>query len=140
MTTPSGKAATMNRQPTTQQLQVLTARGTDGTITFDGQTVTIRRRGLLARMVHGAGDITLPVASLTAVRYKSRGLSRGKLTLLTVGSIVGPDGGSFRFTRDPMSVEFNRHGRDFKAMRDALNHAISQLALARASWQPGVMR
>ncbi len=50
----------MNRQPTTQQLQVLTARGTDGTITFDGQTVTIRRRGLLARMVHGAGDVTCP--------------------------------------------------------------------------------
>ncbi len=37
-----------------------------------------------------------------------------------------------------MSVEFNRHGRDFKVIRDALNH--SQLALARASWQPGVVR
>ncbi len=47
-----------------------TAKGHSGTVTFDGQFVTITRDGFLARAVHGKGEKKIPIRSVSAVQWK----------------------------------------------------------------------
>jgi hypothetical protein len=46
------------------------AKGVNGTVEFDGDFVTIKRTGTLARMTVGKGDKRIPVAQITAVQWK----------------------------------------------------------------------
>ena len=50
-----------------------TAKGHSGTVTFDGQFVTITREGLLARATHGKGEKKIPIRSISAVQWKEPG-------------------------------------------------------------------
>lgn len=47
--------------------------GRGGQVAFDGQFVTISRKGFLARTTHGKGDKRIPVRSITAVQWKPAG-------------------------------------------------------------------
>ena len=49
---------------------MITAKGRNGTVEFDGRTITITRMGLLARSAVGKGSKQIPLPSMTAVQFK----------------------------------------------------------------------
>lgn len=63
-----------------------TAKGHSGTVTFDGQFVTITREGLLARAAHGKGEKKIPIRSISAVQWKEPGaLVNGFIQFTIIG-------------------------------------------------------
>jgi hypothetical protein len=46
------------------------AKGVNGSVSFDGQFVTISRSGLMARATVGKGEKRIPISSVTAVQWK----------------------------------------------------------------------
>lgn len=53
--------------------ETLTAKGHNGTVSFDGDFVTITRTGALARMTVGKGEKRIPVHTITGVQWKPPG-------------------------------------------------------------------
>jgi hypothetical protein len=53
--------------------ETVEVRGVNGTIRFDGQTITILHEGPLGRLSVGKGDKRIPLAHLTAVQFKPAG-------------------------------------------------------------------
>src|SRR3954454_3096389 len=49
------------------------AKGTNGTVAFDGSFVTITRKGLTARLTVGKGEKRIPVSSISSVQFKPSG-------------------------------------------------------------------
>jgi hypothetical protein len=45
--------------------------GVNGVVVFDGQSVAIRRRGLLTRFTLGTGETRIPIGDITAVQWKA---------------------------------------------------------------------
>lgn len=116
----------------------LTVKGSDGTISFDGQTVTITRSGVLGRALHGgASETRIPVDQITGVEVKKPGVSRGRITLIVAGTVQRP-GGMIEHGNDPMSVQWMRNREDVEALRDAIQAAIlsQRQAGAPAGSQP----
>jgi Domain of unknown function (DUF4429)/Short C-terminal domain len=102
----------------------VSAKGFDGTVSFDGRAVTISRSGFNARVQHhGGGSTVIPIERVSAVEFKPLGVQRGRITIVTAGA-VQRKGGIRSHADDPMSVEFLRRGDDFKAVRDAINEAL----------------
>ena len=58
----------------------LQVRGHNGTVTYDGQFVTIARTGFLARATVGKGEKRIPLRHITAVQLKP-GLAEGHYNL-----------------------------------------------------------
>lgn len=106
-------------------MPTLTAKGWDGSVTFDGAAVTIRRSGYVARRLHhGGGQTVIPLSQVSAVEFKSLGLNPGRFTIVTGGGIQRP-GGRAAHANDPLSVEFMLHGKDFATIRDAITQALA---------------
>ena len=61
------------------------AKGHNGTVTFDGDFVTIERTGFLARTSVGKGTKRIPVSSITAVQWKPAGGMVNGFISFTVG-------------------------------------------------------
>jgi hypothetical protein len=110
------------------------AKGVNGTITFDGSTVTIDRKGLLGRATIGKGTKSIPLRSITAVQWKPAGLTAGALQLtLSGGTEVRSRFGrqAHDAIKDENSVAFHRHRQhDFERVRDAIQAAIAAPAQA----------
>ena len=51
----------------------ISAKGHNGTVEFDGQYVTIVRKGFLARASVGKGEKRIPLSSIAAVQWKPAG-------------------------------------------------------------------
>jgi Domain of unknown function (DUF4429)/Protein of unknown function (DUF2510) len=113
---------------------MMRAKGVNGTISFDGTTVTIDRKGFFGRTTIGKGTKSIPVRSITAVQWKPAGLTAGAIQLtLSGGTEVRSRFG--RQARDAMndenSVAFHRHRQsDFERVRDAVQEAIAAPAQA----------
>jgi Domain of unknown function (DUF4429)/Short C-terminal domain len=88
------------------------AKGRGGQMSFDGDFVTIHRRGFLARMGQGKGDKRIPVASITSVDMKPAGaVMNGFIALTLAGAIEGKSSfgdRSFKAAKDPNSVMFTK--------------------------------
>lgn len=52
---------------------MISAKGQNGTVHFDGRFVTIERSGFFARTINGKGEKRIPVGSITAVQWKPAG-------------------------------------------------------------------
>lgn len=52
---------------------MITAKGHNGTVEFDGDFVTIHRTGFGARLTVGKGSKRIPIGSITAVQLKPAG-------------------------------------------------------------------
>jgi len=50
---------------------MIEAKGRNGSVSFDGGFICIRRSGLLARMTVGRGEKKIPVAAVTSLQWKS---------------------------------------------------------------------
>lgn len=115
---------------------MLEAKGTNGTLKFDGHTVTLERTGFNARITVGVGSKTIPLASINAVQWKNAGFSAGFIQFTV-------SGGSERRSqfgrqakdamRDENSVTFHVNQQPaFEPIRTAIEQAIA----ARHTPQP----
>jgi hypothetical protein len=116
-------------------------KGYDGTVTFDGQSITINRTGL-GRLTIGKGQIRIPVSSVTAVRWNPAGLVvNGYIDF----SMLGSTDRRSRFgrqttyvTRDENTVIFyRRQMREFEKLRAAVEAAIQRGAQPHGASVPG---
>jgi hypothetical protein len=113
---------------------MLSAKGTNGTIHFDGQTITIERTGLSARMLVGGGEKRIPVASVTAVQWRKAGLTTGFIQFTLAGGIErrskpGHTGSDAK--HDENTVTFHaRAAAHFEPIREAIDEAIAAAARA----------
>jgi hypothetical protein len=106
-------------------------KGYNGQVSFDGQYVTITRRGFLARTSVGKGEKRLHVGQISAVQWKPAGAMINGFIQFTV-----PGGNERRsaFGRqttdaahDENSVIFTRKQMpDFERLRAALDEAIGR--------------
>src|SRR3954452_899493 len=108
-----------------------TAKGHNGTVTFNGDFVTIERTGFLARTSVGKGTKRIPVSSITAVQWKPAGGMVNGFISFTVG---GGNEARSRFgsqtldaSRDENSVVVTKKQMpDFEQLRTAVEDAIAQ--------------
>jgi hypothetical protein len=107
----------------------ITARGHNGTVTFDGVFITITRKGFLARVSVGKGEKRIPLASVTAVQWKPPGaLVNGYIQF----TLSGGNERRSQFGRattdagmDENSVVVVKSQRaEFEALRAAVDEAI----------------
>lgn len=54
---------------------MISAKGVNGTVHFDGQFVTIERTGFLARLTVGKGQKRIPLRSIASIQWKPPGLA-----------------------------------------------------------------
>jgi Domain of unknown function (DUF4429)/Short C-terminal domain len=121
-------------------------RGVNGTIRFDGQTITILREGPLGRLSVGKGDKHIPMANLKAVQFKPAGRVVNGFIQFTVGGGNEPRSRFGRQTIDPTkdenSVVFHYGQRkEFAGLRDAVQAALARphqpsTAVGPASTEP----
>jgi hypothetical protein len=105
-------------------------KGINGTVEFDGTFVTLKRTGLLARSTVGKGEKRIPVASITAVRWKppSR-LIRGFIAFTVAGGIENRSGlgrATVDAAKDENAVVVGyTQEAGFLQLRDAIEAAIA---------------
>jgi hypothetical protein len=108
----------------------LEVKSHNGTVVFDGQSITITRSGL-GRMTVGKGQIRIPISSVTAVKWKPAGpVVNGYIHF----SMLGSTDRRSRFGRqttdvvhDENSVIFHlRQRRAFEELRAAVEAAIQR--------------
>src|SRR5437763_15899124 len=63
---------------------MIEVKGHNGQVRFDGQYVTITRRGFLARSSVGKGEKRLHISQITAVQWKPAGLACSGFIQFTV--------------------------------------------------------
>lgn len=111
----------------------LEAKGTSGTVTFDGATVVIKRSGLVQVSVSGGmrGEARYPVGQLSGVRIQKPGAHAGQFTLIAAGTTaVGV--GAASSGHDPMTVLFQRRSHQaFLDLADAIEAALAERSYGR---------
>lgn len=105
-------------------------KGHNGQIHFDGQWVTISRRGFLGRSTVGKGDKRIHLGSIAAVNWKPAGpITNGFIQFAVTGSM--PQRSTFgnrtsRNARDENTVLFTWQQRQqFEALRAQIENAIA---------------
>jgi hypothetical protein len=104
-----------------QQPTVLTAKGQNVTVTFDGVSVRFTR-GWMSR--GGKGEAEFPLRTLTGVDLVMPGISAmaGRFTLVAAGGSV-----QVHSRQDPMTVTFTYpHRKEFEALAAAVRRALAQ--------------
>lgn len=114
-------------------MELMEVKGHTGTVRFDGETVTILRKGFMARASVGKGEKRIPLAHVTSVQFKPAGpVMNGFIQF----SVPGGNERRSQFGRqtkdasqDENSVVFHyRQRKDFEALRDAINAALDRRA------------
>ncbi len=104
-------------------------KGHNGTVIFDGRSVTIKRTGFFARTSVGKGEKRIPLGSITAVQWKPAGPIVPGFIQFTV------PGGKERRSRfgaqsaeaghDENAVTFYQwHEQAFQQLRDVVEEAL----------------
>jgi hypothetical protein len=117
------------------------AKGRNGQIDFDGQWVTITRRGFVARATVGKGDKRIHVSSLGAVGWKPAGpIVNGFITFSVPGSTAVRSRSGNRtnqHVRDENSVLFTWQQRKaFEDIRAAIEQALHASRTGQAAPAP----
>ena len=110
----------------------LSAKGRQGTIDFDGQFVTIRREGLIARSQFGKNEKKIPLRSIQAVQWKPYKMTGwGFIQLTLAGGVERRSrlgSASTEAHKDENSVTFNKHQQEaMRTLYDALQAALGDL-------------
>lgn len=109
---------------------LIEAKGHNGQVTFDGATVTISRKGGLARLTVGKGSKAIPVQHITAVQMKqATSLVNGFIQFSIPGGNERRSGFGTQTAgavADENSVLFRKSQMaDFERLRDAVQDRIS---------------
>ncbi len=115
----------------------LTAKGRTGTLEVDDSFVTIRRKGVGAKMMHGftQGEKRIPIHQITAVQYKKPGMTVGYIQFTIAGSNESTSGG-FDAMQDENSVAFLKGAGDFEKIRDHVEAKIVERHASNGQPQP----
>lgn len=110
-----------------------TAKGNTGTVTFDGQFVTIARETLSQRLQFGRGEKRIPVRSIAAVQLKPPAtFTNGFIQFTIAGGIESNSrkgGRTLVAVQDENSVVFTKaQASDFEALRTEIEAAIAMSA------------
>ncbi|MEU2004679.1 DUF4429 domain-containing protein [Rhodococcus sp. NPDC019627] len=107
---------------------MISARGFNGTVHFDGRYITIERTGLMARLSVGRGEKRIPLSSIQAIQFK-----RPSPFVLGYIEFTIPGGNevnssfksaSARTAESENAVTLERkHVSDMLALRDAIDEA-----------------
>ena len=116
---------------------IFTARGRTGRIEFDGQCVKIIRTRFVSRIVVGKGQKTIPISSISAVKFKPSGwilVGHIQFTLAGGNEVRAKFGKQTKnATRDENSVTFDPlKKKEFLKMRDLVESAIAKHAISSA--------
>jgi len=109
----------------------ITAKGHNGTVTFDGKFLTIERKGFLARTSVGKGTKRIPLASITAVQWKPAGsVVNGFIQFSLGGGTEARSRFGFQTTsavQDENSVIFiKKQMPEFERLRSRVEQALAQ--------------
>jgi len=118
--------------------EVINAKGLNGFVSFDGQFITISRKGFLAVASFGKSEKRIPVSSITAVQFKPPStITNGFMQFTIPGgveqkSIFGQQG--INAARDENTVVFLKKSLpDMQSIRDAVEQAIIKLHLPQTT-------
>jgi hypothetical protein len=108
-------------------------KGHTGTVDFDGDFVTIKRTGFLARASVGKGEKRIPLGSLTAVQWKPAGpMVNGFIQFTVAGGVESRSRLGSQTTdagRDENSVLFTKKQMPgFQALRAEIEEAMAHRA------------
>jgi hypothetical protein len=107
------------------------AKGYNGTVTFDGDWVTIERTGFRARTTVGKGTKRIPVSSITAVQWKpAGGLFNGFISFTLGGgnearSVFGTQTANAATDENSVLIK-KKQMPEFEQLRAAVEQAIAQ--------------
>lgn len=107
-----------------------TAEGHNGQVVFDGQFVTITRKGFLARATVGKGEKRIPLASVAAVQWKPAGaMVNGFIAFTVPGGNEGRSkfgSQSFDAAKDENAVMFTKKQQvAFEGLRQDVEAGIA---------------
>jgi hypothetical protein len=105
-------------------------RGVNGIVTFDGNVVTITRKGLLTRLTLGKGEKRIPLESIEAVEWMAPSAmsARGFVRFRTVGAddLQSARNPRVAAARDENSVLVGAsQAHNFEDLRAAVESAIA---------------
>ena len=109
---------------------IIQAKGRNGQITFDGDTVVISRKGSLGFLSHGfVGEKRIDISSITAIEFKETGAWVPGFIRFDYAGSTPMTGGAREADFDPNGVVFSDPGanREFKALRGAIEDARVKL-------------
>jgi hypothetical protein len=108
-------------------MEIITAKGRNGSLKFNGRALTIIREGFIARSLVGSGERTIPLDQLAGMDWKRAGLGLGFIRLIVPGTAQARSRVGQRPTdaqRDPNAVTFTRKQMAaFEALRAAVESA-----------------
>lgn len=112
-------------------MPMITAKGHNGQVTFDGDFVAIIRKGALGRMSIGKGEKRIPITSITAVQWKPPG---GVVNGFIQFTIAGGNESRSRMGRQTTDaakdensvIVTKKQAPEFGALRAAVEDAIIQ--------------
>jgi hypothetical protein len=124
-------------------MTTLIAKGQNGQLHFDGQYVTIRREGFLARTTIGRGEKRLHVSQITGIQWKSAtAFVRGFIQFTIPGGVERRSRGGNQIRdafNDENSLVFTKAAlSDFARVRDAIDAAIARQHAPAAAPAPTV--
>lgn len=106
----------------------ITAKGRNGQVSFDGQTVTITREGFIGRTTHGRSEKRIPATGIGAIQVKPfSALSWGYIQFSVLGEVskqalLGKQ--SRDAAKDENAVTFTKaQEQGFLDLRDAIEAA-----------------
>lgn len=106
---------------------MIEAKGHNGQVRFDGNNVTISRKGVLGFLTQGLkGDKVIRITSITSVQFKKVGMiTSGYIQFSLMGGSEAK-GGVFDATQDENTVMFvKKQEKDFERIRDAVQAALN---------------
>lgn len=108
----------------------LSAKGQNGVVTFDGQFVTIERKGFLAASTQGRGTKRIPISQITAVQVKPAGRVTQGFISFTIGGSTEKKSRAGRQSQDAFQDENSlvflyKSNGDVDALRAAVESAIA---------------
>lgn len=111
-------------------MSVIEAKGHNGTATFDGRFVTIKRTGFVAATTQGRGEKRIPVSQISAVQFKpATSLFAGSISFTIPGGVESRSragGHTQAAMKDENAVLFQKkHLAEFEALRNAIEDAIA---------------
>lgn len=116
---------------------MIEAKGSSGQLHFDGETVTLTRKGVMAHLAVGGQEKSIPVDQITAIQFiPARRVNAGHIRFTIAGGneVTGPqgDGGAGLFAGllagagEDNGVAFSKNANDdFAAAHKAIQDAIA---------------
>lgn len=122
----------------TRVMANIVVKGKNGTVSFDGSTVTVERSGFTAVSIFGKSSKRIPLGQLTAVQFKAGSLiANGYIEFTFAGggerhAVLGH--GSSDQIRNENAVVFSKKNNvEFQQLADAINEALSSENSSAAS-------